>query len=194
MMSRSQQLIATLLGTLLCVSTAWSQTPGSKQRRDKLLTPTYHEQANLLTRALGSHSPALRPEVEDRRYLTGADSPARRVDVSYAAADLDGRGDAADDTDGEVADGDLAAGRKPDGGRRGPRRSGGIRSDTVIGEVNVIANGDVDRWVGRIAEVIVRDDDLRGTIDGVGLVAGHAGFPDYGCHQNIDAADVAAVE
>src|SRR5258707_4755775 len=30
MMSRSQQLIATLLGTLLCVSTAWSQTPGSK--------------------------------------------------------------------------------------------------------------------------------------------------------------------
>src|SRR5258708_36076716 len=30
MMSRSQQLIATLLGTLLCVSRAWSQPPGSK--------------------------------------------------------------------------------------------------------------------------------------------------------------------
>jgi hypothetical protein len=64
----------------------------------------------------------------------------------------------------------------------------------VVGEVNAIADGDVDRRIGRIAEVIVCDDDVRGTVDRGDLATEHAGFRDDGCHQNIDAADVAAVE
>jgi len=36
--------------------------------------------------------------------------------------------------------------------------------------------------------------DVRGTIDGVDLAAGHAGFRDHRAHQHIDAAGVSAVE
>src|SRR5258707_10427867 len=51
-------------------------------------------------------SPALRPEVEDGRYRARQNRPARRNDISYAAADLDRGGNAARGPDREVSDGD----------------------------------------------------------------------------------------